>query len=620
MDGFGRGWLPPEHPPAIAPSASNNPGRGRAEALANEERVAGGRPAGPSVPSAAGAVRAHTDVLKTLKRHLEEFKVRRAAERAAAAAGTSIGQMYEADDECVICAHKLTRPEATVAPCGHVLHAQCFEQLFETGHSSCPICRTSLHRAGLIRVMNGLPTLNDFEVARLDPGTPQLPFTPTHNGASRRPRALEPAATGRSEDEYVVDLTGSPPPDARGCAQNQCSPPSGRTIAKENVLNDLDAEIVRLLRNCGEVMGRCKSIRELERSLLEARQEALLEKENAIADLENEKCKLNDVQAKNKLELRAEKLRLDSRAKSLLDEKREMEEDRAAVKKQMDVLLLKSKNVDELNKDLVLREETAKRKIADMEDKRDRFIRLKDQLEKESARAGRKSPAVLEKENKDLQGQHLALTNQVDALRRQLRKAKNMPRLPPRDSEQMGGDTLSKPPLFELGLDILARDNSGERMNDSQTKESESEEDVVAAADTMYIARNRGSGFSHMRDGKQQTPGQDSHPTTSKLFDEHLAIPHNRPQRRRRRAPHGSIGLSAFRPKTAKPVQIGSIGASRTEATTKEREVPPSGLPLLGKKRSFAPQMVRTGAGNQPPGKKQTRPNGKIMNYFQQTS
>lgn len=577
------------------------------------------------LPVATAAMREHTSVLKTFQRHLEEFKVRRAAERAAAAAGTTVGQMYDADDECAICAEKLCRPDAAIARCGHVLHSHCFEQLFEKGYSTCPICRSSVHRAGLIQIMNGLPTLNDYEVAQWDPEKQ------TGKPAAISPRkAAVDAAVGRAKTsggDDVVDLTESPQHGKSGKRRQgaACSPSQYHTSA-ETAGRNLDAEIGRMLRNCSETVERAGCIRNVERSLKATHENLQKERADVVKDIEKEKQKLEGFISKRRLELRAEKIRLDSRAKSLSDNQHEMEEERVAVKKQMDTLLLKLKEVDVHMKEVVAREETAKRKIVDMEDKRDRFIRLKSQLEKEVSRTGKKSAPVLEKENKDLQGQNAALANQIDALRRQLRKAKNLPQLPSRETGNAppGPSVMA---LFGAGLDLEGGLGSGEGGREGHADDGEhgsgdketdeSDEDVVAAADNIYKAGDSDAPSRRRAEPNIVEPA-DSRAMSTILFGQNLKVPQHRPQPRRGRAPRGVVGLSTFRPKVApKPAAMGSIGAPRPGAPSRESTA--SGPIVLDKKRSTAPRAATHALTEQPPKKKPKEGNGRIDHFFRRT-
>ena len=66
--------------------------------------------------------------------------------------------LYENDDQCIICTEKMTT--ARKLECSHSFHLICLSKWFENGHYSCPICRKEINFSEkvkrIIRSRNGI--------------------------------------------------------------------------------------------------------------------------------------------------------------------------------------------------------------------------------------------------------------------------------------------------------------------------------------------------------------------------------------------------------------------------------------------------------------------------------
>lgn len=362
---------------------------------------------------------------------------RRAAERAAASAGARAGLMYEPDGDCSICYEPLDQPNSVVTTCGHVFHLACIEGAFEAGRGGkerreggggCPLCRAWVDRGGLVKVCNGLPTRKEFRVADVD-------FVAMESGESGEDGVVD-LDSGPEDDDGVVGFGG-------GVATQGGSDAGRAAIRRERkkaevemkkdakakarstreITREMDAEIVRTLKEGTQFMSTCEAIMETERALKKQEELYRAKSRHQEINLAQMKSDCKAEIAKAKVELRASIVKLDMERKEVRREKEDLQLREVEVRKLGDKLHIQIRNTHRAEEESRQKQVEAEKAVLAMRDREERFKDLYEQ-KLSSKKVDRCEVEVLEKEL-------TVIVKQRDALRRQVRNLKKQPPLPP---------------------------------------------------------------------------------------------------------------------------------------------------------------------------------------------
>lgn len=570
---------------------------------------------------------------------------RRAAERAAAAAGTAAGQLYEPDPDCCVCYETLDKPNAVVTECGHVYHRACIENAFlnsrqsdalRAGHGgNCPICRQWIDRASLIKINNGLPTRRDFEIAKMEIGQGMAPVVVdldsaggggcelTAAGCESDCQTLSPGSIRlvESEDEMQeVGFGGGGKPAGEPRKRRR----RRRVPTADEAARAMDVEISAALKRGNSIMEKCLALVAMERALKDEVEVTQKRCEAAAAEAAAARKQAADEIGRVKVELRVREMKVQEIQKAAFDDRRELADQIAVARQRNDELLIQIKNGEQAVVDANEEKARAEEARSAQEARRERFSKLAASYEAKRAALGveKEKLSEFERENKSLR-------KQVDALRKQVRRATNQPPPPPQAAarskcqRQSPGDSGAA----MLDMDIVnafidrggtkgggggdgSVDNEGGGAGDGSGAEEEDDDDddIVAAADAQFnksLGRRRESEarapaepspgdrvkFAQGVFGELQAPLPSAAPTAAAIRP-----PPPPSLRRRGRQGGGGFGLAAFRPPdAAPPPKPGAIGAPRSQV-----------VKTLGQKRSFASPMSALGR----PAEKRAKPTG----------
>lgn len=531
---------------------------------------------GEAIAAATPALLELRRALVTQAASIRGLQQRRAAERAAAAEGAAAGTLYEPDEDCCVCYETLDQPNAVVTECGHVYHRACIESAFENsrqgnalraGHGgNCPICRQWIDRASLIKINNGLPTRREFAIAAVKPEGDVVDLDSD----------ADTAGLGFSPSR-------APSPGSAGGPRKRRRAKARKTTAEE-AAEAMDVEIGETLKRGNVIMEKSFALVAMEGALAEEVASAHEKVQEAEAEVAAARKRAIDDIGRAKVEIRVREAKVEEERKEARADRRELAEKIAETQQRNDNLLIQISNAEQAVKDANAEKAKAEEAQVAQEERRERFQKLH-----ASMLAKKDALGIDEVRQRELERENRVLRKQVDALRRQVRKATNQP--PPPEVEASARMVGARQPVA-LDMDLLqdlvgVQDGTGHGGDDTGDDE---EDDVVAAADAQF-----NKSISTIRRSEDEAtvvvePSPADRAKFARGLFGHLQAPQQHatagicppppPSRRRRGGRQGAsgVGLAAFRPATpAPPPKPGAIGAARTSA-----------VKTLGQKRSFA--------------------------------
>jgi hypothetical protein len=346
---------------------------------------------------AARSLRELVASVTATNRLLTDLRQRRAAERAAAAAGTVAGCMYEADSDCPVCFEQLDRPHVVTTACGHVFHATCVAQAMEAPGSKCPICRRHIHAAELVQLMNGLPTKRTFEY--VVPDGQHIPVDLTD---------IDDGTQVGFEGECTVE--------------GGTSKISSRKMSPADIGKALDDEIRLTLKQGQKIISESDRLRSLEVSLENDLDIARRTAAEVQEKMDKKQYKLlAEVSAKN-IAVKVREQKLENERKDLVEARTLLHDQVAVARKRADQLSVVIKTTQAAQAKAQEEEAAAEAAKDSCEKRRQRFQELAESYEKKhkSLKADRPRIEELEKENQRLK-------SIVEGLRKQIRRSKGMP-------------------------------------------------------------------------------------------------------------------------------------------------------------------------------------------------
>jgi hypothetical protein len=416
---------------------------------------------------AAAALRELVSAVTSTNRILTDLRHRRAAERAALNGGTATSTGLQPDADCCVCYEPLDRPHAVVTACGHVYHRACIENAMESGRTRrCPICRRLIDSAELVQIMNGLPTRTECT---------DVDFSPSNDD--------------------VIDLTQLAPRSAAGSASSVLHCTTGQ---QEAVGLALDREIHATLERARRDLEASHRIRALEESVEEMLDTASSVVEDAKKQASEEKSQLLEGLKEKTMALKVRETKLRVEEDALRESRSLLNDQIADARRRAEELAISIKATEAANAEAFESRAASDEARVQCEERRLRFQRLASQFEKkvQQQKSERDRIARLEQEN-------ISLESQVDALRKQVRRAKGLPPPEPsaRNNEKKNGPSPQLPNL-EWASNILLENNKegncplqhdvgtpkanpdSEALYDDDIDEED--DDVVGAADEIY--------------------------------------------------------------------------------------------------------------------------------------